>query len=206
MNNKIKTMLAASVVTVTVLGVNNLKYESDKDIAESYRLGKLIELKLEQLKKEKEMDTYIDSKLKQIVKFKNSEEYANREERNKTIEYLKCKTGLNVVDYEEIYFTLSFYTDCPSENIPGKITTDCVGRKLVSYGVANNLFDLGQHLYIEGFGYKEVRDKGSNKHFNNYNKLDVFVPREYGESDDQYLYRVNNIGKITKKSYILKTV
>lgn len=206
MNNKIKTMLAASVITVSVLGLNNLRYETDKEMDELYRQSELIELKLNQLKKEKEMDTYISNKLKEIVEFKNSEEYSDREQRKKMIEYLRSQTGLNVVDYKEVYFTLSFYTDCPSENIPGKITTDCVGRKLVSYGVANNLFDLGQDLYIEGFGYKQVRDRGSDKHFDNYNKLDVFVPREYGESDDQYLYRVNNIGKITKKSYILKIV
>lgn len=160
----------------------------------------LIQKKQLELQRKEEFNQLIERKQQEIIQFLNSSEYARREKKNE----LKQLTGLNITGYKEVNFNLSFYTDLPSENIPGQKTTDCIGRPLEHYGVANNQLGLGTDLYIEGFGYKEVRDKGSGKYFDNTTSLDVYIPRNPGESDHIYKRRVNNLGRITKKGYILQ--
>ncbi|WP_252251277.1 hypothetical protein [Clostridium sp. VAP52] len=49
-----------------------------------------------------------------------------------------------------------------------------------------------------------MADKGSNKHFNNDFRLDVFIPRNSGESDSTYLNRVNSMGRQIVNGKIIK--
>lgn len=100
---------------------------------------------------------------------------------------------------KEVDFILSFYTNTKDEN--GGYTTTCTGQPL-QYGiVASNVYPLGTKIYLEGYGLFTVADRGGS-HFNNYNRLDVLIPKEGDESVNQYRRRVNNMGKPHVKGYV----
>ncbi|HBJ1650914.1 TPA: hypothetical protein LA460_000133 [Clostridium botulinum] len=99
-------------------------------------------------------------------------------------------------------FELTFYTSLNCENGYGAKT--CNNKPLSRGIVANNHYRQYTKLYLEGYGEVTVADKGSNKHFNNDFRLDVFVPRNNGENDSEYLNRVNNIGRQKVKGKIIK--
>jgi 3D (Asp-Asp-Asp) domain-containing protein len=99
-------------------------------------------------------------------------------------------------------YILTFYTSMNSENGYGAITSQ--GRKLSRGGVANNVIPQNTKLYLEKWGEVTVNDKGSNKHFSVDNRLDVFIERNAGESDSQYLRRVNSYGIQRVRGYIIK--
>lgn len=96
-------------------------------------------------------------------------------------------------------FTLSFYTDLPSEN--GGYTVTATGEKLRSGMVASNYYAIGTEIYLSGWGSHTVKDRGGSN-FNSSNRLDVFIPRKSGESNSTYLKRVNMMGLKTVKGYI----
>ncbi|MGL5713497.1 MAG: hypothetical protein ACRCX2_10795 [Paraclostridium sp.] len=108
----------------------------------------------------------------------------------KELDILRLKTGLNVVGYKLTEFKNTYYTSLPSEN--GGWTVTCNGEPLEGDIVANNTLPQGTKLYFNGKVYT-VADRGSSR-FNNPNRLDVLVERNYGESDGEYLTRVNNLG------------
>ena len=91
-------------------------------------------------------------------------------------------------------FTVTYYTDLPSEN--GGYTTNAYGQKLQKGMVASNYYKKGTKIYLDGIGEVTVADKGGSA-FNKDNRLDIFVPRNAGESDSAYLKRVNAMGKKT---------
>jgi 3D (Asp-Asp-Asp) domain-containing protein len=115
--------------------------------------------------------------------------------------------GTNVV--EEVEFTLSFYSILKAEN--GNWTVTCQGTPLkgLEYAVASNVYPLGTKIYLEGLNETvTVLDKGG-KDFNSYYRLDVLVQRErkdngQWESDKEYLRRVNEMGRVKVKGWILK--
>ncbi len=117
------------------------------------------------------------------------------------INELRNITGLDVTGYIKYTFELSFYSDLNCENGFGNITA--TGKTLEDGMIANNFLDFGTKVYIEGLGLKTVEDRGSKKYFNTINKIDVFVPRNYGESDREYYKRVNNLGRKNVDGYIL---
>lgn len=96
-------------------------------------------------------------------------------------------------------FTLSFYTDLPSEN--GGYTVTATGEKLRSGMVASNYYSLGTKIYLSGWGTMTVKDRGGSN-FNSSKRLDVFIPRKSGESNTTYLRRVNKLGLKTVKGYV----
>lgn len=100
-------------------------------------------------------------------------------------------------------FILTFYTSLKCENSNAGAVT-CQNKPLVPGGVANNVIALDTKIYLEGYGQVIVNDKGSDKYFGVDNRLDVYVPREPGESDKQYLQRVNNLGVKKVKGYIVQ--
>lgn len=100
------------------------------------------------------------------------------------------------VVYDET-FVLTFYTDLAEENGPyGAIT--CNGKRLAAGMVANNVLPQGTKIMTKEFGQLVVSDKGG-KNFNTRNRLDVFIPRNKGESDRQYKRRVANMGIVKVK-------
>jgi 3D (Asp-Asp-Asp) domain-containing protein len=99
-------------------------------------------------------------------------------------------------------FILTYYSSLNSENGYGAITSQ--GKKLSRGGVANNVIPQNTKIYLEGYGQVIVNDKGSNKHFSVDNRLDVFIEREYGESDREYSKRIAKLGVKKVRGYIIK--
>ena len=99
-------------------------------------------------------------------------------------------------------FILTFYTSLTSENSSAGAVT-CQNKPLSRGGVANNVIPQNTKIYLEGYGQVIVNDKGSSKYFSESNRLDVFIEREQGESDTQYLRRVNNYGVQKVQGYVL---
>jgi 3D (Asp-Asp-Asp) domain-containing protein len=99
-------------------------------------------------------------------------------------------------------FILTYYSSMNSENGYGAVT--CQGKKLSRGGVANNVIPQNTKLYLEGYGQVIVNDKGSNKHFAVDNRLDVFIEREYGESDREYSRRIGKMGVKKVRGYVVK--
>lgn len=109
--------------------------------------------------------------------------------------------GFEVGGYSKITFEVSFYSDLNCENGFGNITA--TGKTLENGMIANNFLEFGTKVYIEGLGLKTVEDRGSKKYFNAIDKIDVFIPRNHGESDSEYYKRVNNLGRKNIDGYIL---
>ncbi|MBZ9622940.1 hypothetical protein G9F71_008740 [Clostridium sp. FP2] len=105
------------------------------------------------------------------------------------------------VEYNMV-FTLTFYTNLTSENSSaGGI--NCRGIKLYDGMVANNKLPYGTKIKLEGWGTVEVLDVGGSN-FDVSHRLDVYVPREGGESDNEYFKRVQRMGKVKVQGKIVK--
>ncbi|OOM70325.1 hypothetical protein CLPUN_52400 [Clostridium puniceum] len=104
-------------------------------------------------------------------------------------------------EYKE--FILTFYTSLECENSSAGAVT-CQNKPLSPGGVANNVIPQNTKIHLEGYGQVVVNDRGSDKYFGVDNRLDVYVPRESGESDRQYSRRVNNYGIQKVQGYIIK--
>lgn len=112
---------------------------------------------------------------------------------------LEKETKKKEIQYTE--FELTFYTALDCENGYGAIT--CQGKPLRDGIVANNVIPQNTQLYLEGYGEVVVADKGSSN-FNTYNRLDVYIARNSGESNSQYRKRVMKLGRQKVKGYIIK--
>lgn len=121
-------------------------------------------------------------------------------EKQKKLEEERLKNQEENKQWRE--FELTFYTSLNCENGYGAKT--CNNKPLSRGIVANNHYKQYTKLYLEGYGEVTVADKGSNKHFNNDFRLDVFVPRNNGENDSEYLNRVNNMGRQKVKGRIIR--
>ncbi|WP_411682321.1 hypothetical protein [Clostridium thailandense] len=102
----------------------------------------------------------------------------------------------------EIDIVLTFYTSLAEEN-GGYRDINCLGQKLTPGMVANNVLPLGTEIHTNEFGTLTVSDRGGNN-FNTIHRLDVYIPRNNGESDSDYLKRVNDMGKVKVNGYIIK--
>lgn len=99
-------------------------------------------------------------------------------------------------------FILTFYTSLESENSSAGPVT-CQNKPLTPGGVANNVIPQNTKIYLEGYGQVIVNDRGSDKYFSVENRLDVFIAREPGESDEQYSQRVRSYGVQKVQGYIV---
>lgn len=118
------------------------------------------------------------------------------------VKRIKERYGIKSNNYKVYTMTLSFYTDLNCENGFGPITA--TGKRLTNGQIANNQLPFGTKVYIDGHGMKTVEDRGSKRYFNTVTKVDVFVPRNAGESDSAYWRRVNNMGKIKAKAIVFE--
>lgn len=110
------------------------------------------------------------------------------------------KTDKVITSPKKQEFILTYYTDLNSENGYGAV--NCLGERLEHTMIASNFYELGTKIVIDGTTY-EVRDRGSSR-FNNPKRLDVFIPRNQGESNREYYKRVNAMGVKTVKGYIIE--
>lgn len=202
-SNLVRVFLCLSIST-SIFIINESKYMNTKEKEELYRIKVLTQNMLNKKRKEIDLNKLIDSKRLELVKHINSQEYKDKVSRQRILDELSVKTGMNVNDYEEYNLELSFYTDLQEENTPGQQSICANGDVLDSSVIANNVLSIGTDVYIEGFGTKEVKDRGSEKYFGHIEKCDVFIERHSGESDNDYFNRVNNMGRIVKKGYVIK--
>lgn len=144
----------------------------------------------------------IEKKAKEIVEYMNSEEYKERELAREKKERISSMVGKEISGYQEVIFEISFYSDLNCENGFGSI--NALGEPLSEGMVASNRLAFGTQILLEGYGLKTVKDRGSEKYFYSYSKLDVFVPRNQGESEDSYYSRVNSMGRKNVVGYIVE--
>ena len=99
-------------------------------------------------------------------------------------------------------FIVTFYTSLNCENGYGSV--NCRGQELAPGMVASNVYPLGTEIDLGSMGTVVVADRGG-KDFNNSDRLDMLIPRNYGESDSHYYRRVNKMGKRKVTGKILKS-
>lgn len=146
---------------------------------------------IEVMKEFDRLNKELELKKKQELERQEQERFEQERIKKKKQEEIEAKTR---------NFILTFYTDLDCENGWGAIT--CEGKPLVDGIVANNVIPLHTKIYLEGYGEVVVADRGGSN-FNTEARLDVFVPRNHGESDGHYLARVQKMGKQVVKGYYL---
>ena len=105
----------------------------------------------------------------------------------------------------------SFYTSTLIEN--GTHGKDALGNTL-TFGCVAIPYELSLGTKLEIDIYPNTtfvgNDRGSKKHIriteNGTYRIDIFIPRQYGESDYIYLNRVNNMGKVKTTGRIIEQV
>lgn len=142
-----------------------------------------LDLKIEQYK---QIQDKVNSRIDNIIR--KQEEQARIEEEKK-----------NSYDIELIF---SFYTDLAEEN-GGHMGITCTGDKLQYGYLASNVWKLGTKFETEQGEIFTIADKGGS-HFNSYNRVDAYIPRNQGETTSQYKKRVLNMGHKTVKVRIIK--
>lgn len=199
-NKVIGLMLAGSLLSAGYL-INESKYDSKTEKEIHRTQMETFYKSIDTYKKQYEMSKKINDKIKEISEFKNSKEYKDREVHVKLLNDLRNKTGIDIDDVKEVDFELTYYTNLPSEN--GGYTVTCTGKPLSGDIVANNIIPQ-QSKIVLGDRLVTVADKGAESIFSVEDRLDVLAPRLNGESDESYLNRVNNLGRVEIKGYILK--
>lgn len=102
----------------------------------------------------------------------------------------------------DMTFELTFYSGLACENSKyGAV--NCKGVKLFDGIVANNVLPYGTKIKLEGWGNVEVLDVGGSN-FDTPHRLDVYVPRIEGESDNEYYNRVQRMGRVKVQGKIIK--
>lgn len=177
--------------------INSLKYDINKKnntIKDINKSNTELEKENQELKDIKEN---LEKKNKDL-----SEKLAVKKQKEVTAELLSAEYPTSRSAYQRgtpIRMTLSFYGDFAHEN--GGYSTDAQGNKLVAGTVASNAYSFGTQFYFNGQIFT-VRDRGGSS-FSSSNRLDVFVPRQNGESDYEYKQRIKQYGKRTVTMYKL---
>lgn len=99
-------------------------------------------------------------------------------------------------------FIVTFYTSLNCENGYGSVNSR--GEELCEGMVASNVYPIGTEIDLGSMGKVIVSDRGG-KDFNNSDRLDMLISRNYGESDSHYYRRVNKMGKRVVTGKILKS-
>ena len=139
---------------------------------------------------------YEESYYKLKEEFKTKQNIINRvNERFDKIEEQRRQERIEKEDSYNIELIFSFYTSLSSEN-GGNEGITCTGSRLKYGDLASNVWGLGTQFKTQDGQIFTVVDKGGS-HFNSYNRVDCYIPRQIGESDYQYYKRVNNMGHKT---------
>lgn len=209
---KLKTKIIASTIALATLfgGLGIMYADKCAEVSE-------LQVKNQELGQEiSQMDSILSNQFKELKKRDAIlEEYRSyMDEQDAKIERLEkvekqhkeCPTREIAVSRggsvrgTPVKITMTFYGDFPEENggYPG---IDAHGNKLVAGTVASNVYPQGTKFLFNGQTFT-VKDRGG-KNFNSYNRLDVFVPRLKGESDDAYARSISNYGRKTVTMYKL---
>lgn len=110
--------------------------------------------------------------------------------------------------YKEIRIECTYYTSLASCN-SNDLGITASGKKLNTMTIAvprkvgskKPMYPFGTKIYIEGIGDRLVEDTGNPKYLKVKEDgtviIDVYVPRNKGETDSQYRRRVLNMGRFT---------
>lgn len=195
---------AAIMLGITTFGINEYNNYQNEQLIDRIRKSEynpqtMIEVKLEEIRKQEEMDKKIQEQIEELVEYIGSDEYKLREETRSW----RLPRGISIDQLQPIMMEISYYSDLAIENSKyGNITA--TGKTLQNGMIANNYLDFGTNVYIEGEGMKVVEDRGSLKYFSTVAACDVFVPRMPGENNTEYFNRVNAKGRHYKQAYIIK--
>ena len=123
----------------------------------------------------------------------------------------------DIINYKEINCELTFYTSLASCNGDSSCLTasgEYLNSKTIAVPRQNDstkpIYPFGTKVEIEGYGEKLVQDTGNPSYLKIKDDgtviIDVFIPRINGESDNQYLQRVSDMGRVqtTAKVYLNK--
>lgn len=222
LNNRIKTNIAitVSIATLTVGGYGI--YKTNEKISSIKETSKKIQTKMQE--EINSLNEQLDS-----TKKEKDEKDKTLEEANKKIEVLEERVKKNEANIKKLQatnlnlsvsrglssrstrntqhnskgtsvsMTLTFYGDFPEEN-GGYKGIDAQGNKLVAGTIASNYYKFGTKVSFNGKTYT-VRDRGGSN-FDSPNRIDVFVPRKKGESDDAYKKRIKYYGRKTVTAYV----
>lgn len=189
---------------MTAFGIKEYNNYQNKQLINRIRNSEynpqtMIEVKLQEKRKQEEMDNKIQKQKEELVEYIGSDEYKLREETRSW----RLPRGISIDQLQPIMMEISYYSDLAIENSKyGNITA--TGKTLQNGMIANNHLDFGTNVYIEGEGMKVVEDRGNSKYFSTVAACDVFVPRVSGENNTEYFNRVNAKGRHYKQAYIIK--
>ena len=197
LNRIVKGILIASLLTFPQTNtVNGFAIEYDKDLKET-DIKAINDLKIHEdkpfglhkgynnlqakIEEHKKIQEAVQRRLKEIKRREEEQKRLEEEQKNKY----------------DIDLVLSYYTDLAEEN-GGYAGITCTGEPLKYGHIASNVWGLGTQFETQDGQIFTVADKGGS-HFNSYNRVDCFIPRNYGESNSQYKERVLNMGRKTIK-------
>ena len=190
------------------------KFKKDKlelDRLEKLRLEEVARqeaLKIEEKQKQEAELARIDAEkakleAERLAKIKAELEAKGTDEKKKA-EILKGTEALDklrgTTEYKE--FTLTFYTSLAIEN-GNSLEVNCHGKRLADGMVASNCLPQGTKLFLDGMGNYEVADTGAQQYFSTEDRLDIFVPRIEGETDEEYSKRTMSYGVKKVYGYII---
>ena len=193
LNKNIKGLILTIILAVSLLNIkdpyikNNINQLHSTNEHEKIKPATQTNISKTENKIEEKQNGNIDESKKQIPS--NKEPIEKQPSRGGSIN-------------NEIDITLTFYSSLGEEN-GGFTGINCSGKKLTPGTVANNVLPQGTEIYTEEFGTLTVADRGGNN-FNTIHRLDVYLPREQGENDKDYFKRVNNMGRVKVKGYLVK--
>ena len=152
---------AAIMLGITTFGINEYNNYQNEQLIDRIRKSEynpqtMIEVKLEEIRKQEEMDNKVKKQKEEIAKYIGSDEYKLREETRSW----RLPRGISIDQLQPIMMEISYYSDLAIENSKyGNITA--TGKTLQNGMIANNYLDFGTNVYIEGEGMKVVEDRGS---------------------------------------------
>ena len=183
-------LLPTFVSPSTITPVHNKAMQIAEKRVDNNEMVEIQDLRLKKFMEQVEKD-------KAELEKKKAEEEAKKQ-KEKELEEQKKKEP----QWKE--FELTFYSNLDMENYSGCGGVTSTGNKLFDGVVASNYYKINTKIKLQGWGEVTVLDRGSDKYFNNDYRLDVYIPREHGESDSHYLSRVNKMGRVKVKGCILK--
>ena len=180
--------LSTEVENKVINNINNDTNEDDFSLMTRY-----LNYELEYQRDTFQAKVHRDIKSRELIKQKVNERIDRIEERHRQEEEKKRKEKEERNSYN-IDFVLTYYSRHPSEN--GGHNCTCIGTPLREGIVANNYYPIGTKLELEDGRIYVVEDRGGTKHFNNYNRLDVFI-------DTYDVNYVNSLGVTKIKGRII---
>ena len=183
--------VSASTNVENEISFNNINNDTNED--DFSLMTRYLNYELEYQRDTFQAKVHRDIKSRELIKQKVNERIDRIEERYRQEEEKKRKEEEERNSYN-IDFVLTYYSRHPSEN--GGHNCTCIGTPLREGIVANNYYPIGTKLELEDGRIYVVEDRGGTKHFNNYNRLDVFI-------DTYDVNYVNSLGVTKIKGRII---